>query len=90
MPALSDAEWQAKDDARTLAEAEEIKMDKERLERAKVAANKILEEKKEEAKAMAKVARKSSTKNGGGKRASPRNKKNQKAPSTGMNVFGRI
>jgi hypothetical protein len=90
MPALSDAEWQAKDDARTLAEAEEIKMDKERLERAKAAANKILEEKREEAKAMAKVARKSPDKNGGGKRASPKNKRNKKAKSTGMNVFGRI
>lgn len=53
---LTDREWRARDDARTLAVAEEIKQDKARLSNAKVAASKMLEEQKEETKALSKVA----------------------------------
>lgn len=58
----TEAEWQAEDDARTLAQAEVIKQDKARLEKAQSAAEKIAAEERERAKAMAKVAGKKSSK----------------------------
>lgn len=48
--------WQASDDARTLANAEEIKNDPERLKAATDIAGEIAEEKVEEARSMSKVA----------------------------------
>jgi len=52
----TEAQWQAEYDARSLAEAEKIKNDPRRLERAQTAAGRLAEKEKEEAKAMSKVA----------------------------------
>jgi hypothetical protein len=56
--ALSNDEkkWQAQDDARALAQAEEIKMDSARLKRAKDEAKKIAADDIKRAQAMKKVA----------------------------------
>lgn len=51
-----EAHWQAQNDARTLAEAEMIKNDPERLKAATEMADKMAEEKVEEARSMSKVA----------------------------------
>lgn len=56
---VSDKEWRARDDADTLARAEEIKGDEPRLKTAQAAATKMAEDKREEAAAMTKVAAKS-------------------------------
>lgn len=55
----SDAQWQKESDARTLAEAEKIKTDPNRLKGAQAAAKKMSTEIKKEAKSMEKVASKS-------------------------------
>ena len=52
----TDADYEAKWDAETLAKAELIKNDASRLEKAQVAAGKIAEQEREEANAMARVA----------------------------------
>jgi len=51
-----DKKWQAECDARTLAEAEAIKDDKDRLSAAQEAAKAMVDEKQAEAAGMAKVA----------------------------------
>ncbi len=55
--ALEDKKWQAECDARTLAEAEAIKKDAARLKAAAKAAEGMKDEKMDEAKAMAKIAK---------------------------------
>ena len=60
---VSEREWQAESDARTLAEAAVIKKDKKRVGAAKKKAKKMAVEKKQEAVAMAQVARKAPKKN---------------------------
>ena len=57
----SDAKWRAECDARTLAEAQQIMLDKKRVGAATKAANKMAKEKQKEAAAMSKVASKSKT-----------------------------
>jgi len=52
----TDAEWQAEEDARSLARAEEIKADESRLSKAQDAAKVMADEEAEKAKAMRKVA----------------------------------
>lgn len=47
--------WQRRSDARTLAEAEEIKANKERYEQAKVGAKEILEEEANRLRGLSKV-----------------------------------
>lgn len=49
-------EWRAENDARVLVEAEVIMGDPERLKAAQAKAKKMVEEKKRESEAMAKVA----------------------------------
>jgi len=51
-----DKKWRAESDARTLADAEAVKDDKERLEAAQEAAKAMVDEKNAEAAGMAKVA----------------------------------
>jgi len=51
-----EAMWQAENDARTLANAEAIKADKGRLERARAAAKRMAQQEREQANAMNKVA----------------------------------
>lgn len=53
----SDKKWQAESDARTLMEADVIKVDSTRLRAAANAAKLMKKEKQDEAKAMAKVAK---------------------------------
>lgn len=53
---LTDEEWRARDDARTLAEAELIKSDSERMNVAQEAALKMADENKEEKEAMEGIA----------------------------------
>jgi hypothetical protein len=62
---MSDKEYEATWDAETLARAEEIKLDAPRLTAAKKAAATMTEKKREEAKAMAKVAGKKERPTGG-------------------------
>ena len=52
----SELDWKAESDARTLAEAEIIKGDNNRLNRAQIAAAKIAAEESEKARAMKKIA----------------------------------
>jgi hypothetical protein len=53
----SEEDWQAEDDAHTIARAEEVKADPERLKRAQKAAKRIVEQEKARAKAMEKLAK---------------------------------
>jgi hypothetical protein len=53
---LTDEEWRARDDARTLAEAELIKADAGRMNKTQEAAIKMADENKEEKEAMENVA----------------------------------
>jgi len=48
----SDKEWQARDDAWTLAQAKQIEADKERYERAQVAVKQLAQEKMDEYKGI--------------------------------------
>ena len=50
--------WRARSDARTLAEAEDIKADKQRYARAVQSANELYDERQKELKSMKKVATK--------------------------------
>ena len=50
--------WRARSDARTLAEAEDIKADKQRYARAVQSANELYAERQKELKSMRKVATK--------------------------------
>lgn len=52
-----EAEWRRQDDARTLARAEEIKADKERLAEAHIGAQEILEKEAARLKGLSKVAK---------------------------------
>jgi len=54
---ISDTDWRARDDARTLAIAEEIKDDEARMNAAKSAAAEMLKESAKETRAIAKVAK---------------------------------
>lgn len=58
MPAnmMTDEQWRAEDDARTLAEAKKIQKDAGRLTRAQQAAKAMADEKAEDAAAMRQVA----------------------------------
>lgn len=60
----SERDWQAENDANTLARADEIKSDKSRLDRAAEAARKMQEEADARAKSLKRIAKK------GGKRMS--------------------
>ena len=53
----SDKKWEAESDARTLADAEAIKMDKARFKRARDAAKRLSTEKNREAMGMERVAK---------------------------------
>lgn len=55
--AMSNKDYMAQDDARTLARAAEIKADKPRLKKAVGAAKGMAKEEMSEAKSMAKIAR---------------------------------
>lgn len=52
----SEARWRAEDDARALAQAEEVKADKARLSKAQEAAKKMADEDAARVRAMRKVA----------------------------------
>jgi hypothetical protein len=58
---LSDEDWRARSDAETLAQAEQIKGDPNRLKRASTAAEEIAKERYEGVKEMAKVAKRGTT-----------------------------
>ncbi len=55
-PRYDSASWEAEQDANTLAEAEIIKSDKTRMEKAQDAAKVMSQRKQEEANKMAKIA----------------------------------
>lgn len=54
---MTEKDWQAQDDANTLARAAEIKADKARMAKASQAAKKLVEEAAARAKAMKQIAR---------------------------------
>lgn len=54
---MDDKNWQAESDAHTLIEAETIKLDKKRMEKALKAAKDIAKEKESEAKAAKKIVK---------------------------------
>lgn len=58
----AEQEWMAEDDARILVEAEKIKNDPNRLEKAKKMANKMSEKIAEDAKALKKLTSKKTNK----------------------------
>jgi membrane protein involved in colicin uptake len=93
----TEAEWQAEDDARSLAQAEEIKADKARLDKAQSAAKRMADEEAERAKAMRKVAgrKKSQPSGGGGSKRKPMSTRLNEAPVQGapgnsFNVFEKV
>jgi hypothetical protein len=95
MSVISDNEWRARDDARSLAEAEEIKQDTARLQKAQAAAKKMLDEKKDEIAGLRKAAGKSPKNNQSAKRKQKLSNATKggkhKAPTTNnFNVFKRI
>ena len=69
-----DREWQRESDARTLAEAEQIKSDKGRLRGATTEAKKMVKRDEERAKAMKKVAKRTPTRRRAPSRAIPTGK----------------
>jgi hypothetical protein len=75
--------WRAEDDARTLAQAEQIKADRERLQSAKDAAARLLAEEEERIRGMRKIARSSSS-------ATSKKPTSTAKPSNGFNTFERI
>lgn len=79
----TEAEWQAEDDARALAQAEEIKTDRTRLQKAQDAAKKMADEETERARAMRKVANQRKQRTGGPR--APRDR-----PVNQFNVFEKI
>lgn len=84
---LTEADWRARDDARTLAVAEEIKADKARMDNATEAAVKMLEEEKKELVAISKVARKRPPRSSN----APRKRSTRGSQTnTGYNVFSKI
>ena len=87
--------WQAEHDARTLAEAEQIKQDEKRLADAQTAAKRMADEEAEKAKAMRKVAgRKGSpagqSRSGEKKKSKQVKVTTEKNGSGTFNVFNRI
>lgn len=58
MSLVSDRDWEAKNEARTLAEAEAIKGDKKRYSRAKKAAVQMAKDSEKETKALKRIAKK--------------------------------
>lgn len=54
---VSDDQWQAQNDAETLARAAEIKADKKRMAKASQAAKKLVDEAAARAKAMKQIAK---------------------------------
>jgi hypothetical protein len=82
--------WQAENDARTLAEAEQIKEDKTRLEAAQSAAKRMLEEEEERTRAMRKVARKKRATGSTGVRKNVEAKKREKPKKYKFNIGKRI
>lgn len=68
----SEKEWMAESDMRTLAEAEQIKSDKQRMTRAKRAGQRLLKEKKKELTALQKVSKKSPSKKSTSKKSTGR------------------
>ncbi len=60
MPSIPAEEkrWRAEEDARTLAEAERIKVDQKRADAAKIAATRMLAEEAQRTEALRKVAKK--------------------------------
>ena len=86
----TDAEFEAKWDAETLAKADLIKKNPGRLEKAQVAAGKIAEQEREEANAMSRVAgRKRATGTGSGG-SKPKIVENSSGKQSGHNVFQKI
>lgn len=88
-------QWQAQDDARTLATAEVVKNDPGRLSAAKVAAKRMAEEEKDSAKAMTRVAgiRKVNTLSNDkedGEGAKKKARRTFQKPKNTHNVFNRI
>jgi len=85
----SDKKWRAQDDARTLATAEEIKMDSARLNLAQSAAKTMAEEEAKRAQAMRKIA---GQKKGSTSSKKPAKKKSKGSGSTANkhNTFKRI
>lgn len=82
---LSEKEWRARDDAHTLARAEEIKQDRPRLNEAQNAAKTMLEDQRKETQALAKVAKQPQNKGP----QTPVKQKQGRRSST-HNVFRRI
>ena len=82
----TDKEWQAYDDARTLAHAEEIRGDSKRLSGAKAAAVKIAAEDEKQLEKMKKIAKMRPTPGSAG--ASSKTKK--KAQANKHNVFKKL
>lgn len=80
----TEKEWQAQEDAHTLARAEAIKADQNRLTAAQVAAQKMLDDEKKDVQLLSKVA---------GRRV-PANAQQEGSPrrsrTTGYNVFQKI
>jgi len=52
----SEEDWKAESDARTLVDAEAIKVDEPRMKKAQAAAKKMLDEEQARAEAMKKIA----------------------------------
>ena len=85
MEPMTEKQWQARDDAHTLARAEEIKADPTRMSNAQQAAKNMLEEQRKETQAIAKVARKGSRTN-----TTPSVKRVKRSTTDGLNVFRKI
>lgn len=89
-PIMTDQEHRARWDAESLAQAEKIKADPERLSRAKEAAKKLADEEAEDARAMRKVAgRRTQSRASGPSGSTTRIKKTPTQPND-FNVFKRI
>ena len=81
-------EWEIREDARTLARAEEIKADRARMKEAQQMAQKMADEDIKRVSGMLKVAgRKPPKQSGGAKEVQPVNKRGYSNPATLGKLF---
>ena len=93
---VDERRWRAENDARILADAIKIQRDPTRMNEAIQAANRMAEEKKEEASAMINVARRGQFNSGGTKKPTQKKKstgnlhKKKTSKNNEFNVFQKI
>ncbi|MDB4278440.1 hypothetical protein N9917_02420 [Deltaproteobacteria bacterium] len=75
MKAMTDKQWEAQDDARTLARAEKIKASPKKMKAAQAQAKKMVAEEKKELQGLQRVAGVGKTRKASPRRVTPKSRK---------------